>query len=299
MYDFDLLLADRVGVIRTVAEKYDLEHCSYLSFSGGKDSTVLHYLIDMALPDNHIPRVFIDTGIEYKLIRDFVHEFASKDSRFVVLTPKIPIKKVLEKYGYPFKSKIHSHYLSIFQNSSFTDYVSSYVGLNGCNTKFLCPRSLLYQFSPEFTLNVSEKCCDKLKKQPIHSWEKANKRSVAILGVRTDEGGIRGEKNGCVVLDGDSLKKFKPLNPVPDEFEDDFISRFGIKLCDLYYPPYNFKRTGCKGCPFSLDLQEQLTLMAKYLPAEREQCEAIWKPVYAEYRRIGFRLDKNEQLKLF
>jgi hypothetical protein len=34
-------------------------------------------------------------------------------------------------------------------------------------------------------------------------------------------------------------------------------------------------------------------------PAERKQCEILWKPVYAEYRRIGYRLKKNEQMKLF
>ena len=84
-----------------------------------------------------------------------------------------------------------------------------------------------------------------------------------------------------------------------DEWEEWFIKKFDVKLCRLYYPPFNFKRTGCKGCPFAIELQEQLTTMATYLPNEREQCEIIWEPVYKEYRRIGFRLTKNEQEKLF
>ena len=61
--DEELLLADRLGVIRSADERYDLEHNAYLSFSGGKDSTILHHLLDMALPGNDIPRVFIDTGM--------------------------------------------------------------------------------------------------------------------------------------------------------------------------------------------------------------------------------------------
>lgn len=75
--------------------------------------------------------------------------------------------------------------------------------------------------------------------------------------------------------------------------------RESIALCQLYCQPYNFKRTGCKGCPFSLDLQDQLEIMELYLPNERRQCEMIWKPVYDEYRRINYRLKKNEQVKLF
>ena len=78
-----------------------------------------------------------------------------------------------------------------------------------------------------------------------------------------------------------------------------YRERERVALAPLYCQPYNFKRTGCKGCPFSLDLQEQLEIMELYLPNERKQCELIWKPVYDEYRRIGYRLKKCDQIKLF
>ena len=96
-----------------------------------------------------------------------------------------------------------------------------------------------------------------------------------------------------------NIKRFHPLIKVNDEWENWFVDQKRIKLCDLYLPPFNFKRTGCKGCPFSLDLQEQLETMELYLPNERKQCEMIWKPVYEEYRRIGYRLKRNDQIKLF
>lgn len=71
-------------------------------------------------------------------------------------------------------------------------------------------------------------------------------------------------------------------------------------MCKLYREPFNFKRTGCKGCPYSLDLQEQLDTMAMYLPNEKKQCEMIWKPVYQEYRRLGYRLRKDKgQMSIF
>lgn len=71
--DNDLILWDRLEVIKTTIQKYGEENF-YLSFSGGKDSTVVHHLLDMALPDNKIPRVFINTGIEYRFIVEFARE---------------------------------------------------------------------------------------------------------------------------------------------------------------------------------------------------------------------------------
>jgi len=96
--DNELLLFDRKNVIKDTIKKYGEENF-YLSFSGGKDSTILHYLLDMALPNNRIPRVFINTGIEYNDIVAFVKDLASKDDRFIILNPKIPIKPMLEKHG--------------------------------------------------------------------------------------------------------------------------------------------------------------------------------------------------------
>lgn len=115
--DYELTLFDRIEVIKATNKKYDLEHNAYLSFSGGKDSTILHYLLDMALPNNNIPRVYIDTGIEYQAIREFVMDMASKDTRFTIIKPTRPIKPTLEKYGYPFKSKQHSHNIMVYQNN--------------------------------------------------------------------------------------------------------------------------------------------------------------------------------------
>ena len=87
-----------------------------------------------------------------------------------------------------------------------------------------------------------------------------------------------------------------PLNP---DFEKWYIETRNIKLCELYYPPYNFLGTGCKGCPFNPNLEEDLFTLGQLLPNERKQCEYIWKPVYDEYRRIGYRLSKIDEDKLF
>jgi 3'-phosphoadenosine 5'-phosphosulfate sulfotransferase (PAPS reductase)/FAD synthetase len=296
MIENEFILEDRIAKIKAINEQYDLESNAYLSFSGGKDSTILHYLLDLALPNNKIPRVFINTGIEYKAIVDFVKSLQEKDNRFVLIQPTQNIKTVLETFGYPFKSKQHSHDLAIYQHSKkFTLTTYKYLGIIPSKTLFKCPKCLEYQFSPDFNLKISDQCCQRLKKTPVRNWEKENNKTIVLTGMRKDEGNQR-TKLTCVVTDknGDVVK-FHPLVVVSSEWEDWFLSYEDVKVCELYYEPYNFQRTGCKGCPFSLDLQKQLDTMAKLLPNEKTQCEQIWKPVYDEYRKIGYRLRKEEE----
>ena len=69
MNEHELLLFDRLEIIKSTVNKYGEENF-YISFSGGKDSTMLHYLVDKAIPDNKIPRVFINTGIWEKAMRN-------------------------------------------------------------------------------------------------------------------------------------------------------------------------------------------------------------------------------------
>ena len=294
MTENEFLLADRIQKIKSMNELYNLEENAYISYSGGKDSTVLSHLIDEALPDNKIPRVYLNTGIEYLMIVSFVERERERDSRIQIVRPKKNIKTVLQENGYPFKSKEHSLYLSVFQNSGMTKSVTKY--LNRKDNRFACPQKLRYQFNNEFDIKVSNKCCYKLKKDVAEDWRKENNKKITITGMRKDEGGLRTGLKGCAIFDENSLVKFHPLQPLDEDFVDWYIKERNIKLCELYYPPYNFKRTGCKGCPYSLDLQSQLDIMAMFLPAEKKQCEMIWKPVYDEYRRIGYRLNNEPTL---
>ena len=71
----------------------------YVSFSGGKDSTVLLDIVRKDYPD--VKAVFVDTGLEYPEIRSFVKGFENVDW----IKPKMTFKQVIEKYGYPFISK--------------------------------------------------------------------------------------------------------------------------------------------------------------------------------------------------
>lgn len=292
MDEFEFTLFDRIEKIKQVDKVYDLQKNAYISFSGGKDSTVLHYLIDLALPNNKIPRVFINTGIEYRYIVEFVKEMAQSDERIVIVNSGVNIKKMLETEGYPFKSKEHSLKVGEWQKGSKAKSIIRYKE----NKKFSCPKMLLYQFNEDFKIKLSNKCCYRLKKDVAHEYEKKSNRTIAITGMLAEEGGERKNISSCLTESKGNVVKFHPLIVCNSNFEDFVVKKYNIKLCKLYYPPFNFKRTGCKGCPFSLDLQKQLDVMAELLPNERKQCEKLWKVVYDEYRRIGYRLKKEPNI---
>ena len=293
MTENEFILEDRIAKIQSIIKQVG-EEKFYLSFSGGKDSTVLHYLLDQAIPNNTIPRVFINTGIEYNMIVDYVKELKKNDNRILILDVKKNIKKTLEEVGYPFKSKIHSLKVGQYQSGSRAKSVLDYKNRQG---KFKCPKKLLYQYDEDFNIKLSDKCCYEFKKKPIRQYESESGKTIAITGMRKEEGGRRNNIS-CIVSDKTgNIKKFHPLAVISEEWEDWYIKEKNIKLCKLYYEPYNFKRTGCKGCPYSLDLQEQLNKMYLYLPNEAKQCELIWKPIYDEYRRINYRLKGGIKMK--
>ena len=307
---YEFILEDRLAKIRAINEQYDLEHNAYIAFSGGKDSTVLHYLIDLALPNNNIPRVYLNTGIEYQEIRKFVQELAKNDNRIIVLNSGVNIKKMLQKEGYPFKSKVFSNVVEMYNRLGKVKTIRAFLGevetKNGNIKKgqFRCPNDLKYIFEQDNKLNfkISHLCCYKLKKEPAKKWAQENNKTITLTGIRKEEGGARLATN-CIIADKDNnLSRFNPLLVVNEEWENWFIKHNNIQLCKLYYPPYNFERTGCKGCPFDLHLQKDLDTMERLLPNEKKQCEILWEPVYDEYRRIGYRLRKKkdyEQISIF
>lgn len=299
MTDNEFLLFDRITKIQSVINQYG-EDNFYISYSGGKDSTVLHELVDMALPDNRIPRVYANTGIELNMVRDFVKAKAEKDGRIIIVKPQVPIKRMLEEKGYPFKSKEHSKYLSVYQNNhAVTKSVERYLHPEDYMAgRYGCPNILRYQFTEEFELKVSPKCCDELKKKPLHKWSRDNGKPITMVGIRKSEGGQR-TSTKCLAFSGEKLKAFHPLAVVSDDFIDWFVEEHNIEICDIYKPPYNFTRTGCKGCPFNIALQSALDTLQEFFPNERKQCEAIWKPVYDEYRRLNYRLTDGGQMKWF
>ena len=73
----------------------------YVSFSGGKDSTVLLDIVRNKMKYDRIPAVFVDVPTQYPELKTF----AQKESNLEILKPKISFMQVCEKYGFPLISK--------------------------------------------------------------------------------------------------------------------------------------------------------------------------------------------------
>lgn len=71
----------------------------YISFSGGKDSTVLLDIARKMYPE--IKAVYVDTGLEYPEIKQFVKGFDDVE----IIRPDMVFKDVIIKHGYPMISK--------------------------------------------------------------------------------------------------------------------------------------------------------------------------------------------------
>lgn len=83
-------------LIKEWYEHFDGQVC--ISFSGGKDSTVLTDLVHGIYPD--VPLVFANTGLEYPEIQKFAREMGAEFVR-----PKMSFSEVISTYGYPIISK--------------------------------------------------------------------------------------------------------------------------------------------------------------------------------------------------
>lgn len=77
------------------------ENGVYVSFSGGKDSTVLLDIVRNRLGLTEVPAVFVDVPTQYPELKEFAQSF----DNVIILKPKMSFMQVCEKYGFPLISK--------------------------------------------------------------------------------------------------------------------------------------------------------------------------------------------------
>ena len=89
--EYEFILQDRIAKIQSIDAQYNLQENSYISYSGGIDSNVTSKLIDLALPNNKRHRIYFNTGIEYKMMLDYVRRKANADLRFQIINSGVKV----------------------------------------------------------------------------------------------------------------------------------------------------------------------------------------------------------------
>ena len=206
----------------------------YISFSGGKDSTVLLHIARSIKTCADIPAVFMDTGLEYPEVRQHV-----KNTENVIwIKPKYTFKQVLEKYGYPIISKEQSKFIYAIRHSK-SDKVKD-VCMNGAilpdGTRGSMSRlSNCWKPLLNAPFEISDKCCNVMKKNSAKKFEKETGRHP-IIGTMAEESRLRLSMYLGTNCNAFSAKHpvSKPLSFWTEQDVLEYIRRFNLEIPSVY-----------------------------------------------------------------
>lgn len=248
----DLKVAKTKQRIREFVDKFGVEGV-YVSFSGGKDSTVLLDIARNLYPN--IEALFVDTGLEYPEIKEFVKTF----DNVTTLRPRMGFREVIEKYGYPVHSKDQSRYIYDIKTSKSQKLIN--MRLNGSEQgNFKLSKKNYYLLDAPF--KISSKCCDVMKKNPLRNHYRRTGKHP-IMGMLADESAHRKVnylKTGC-----NAFNNTKPTsNPLGFWKEQDilaYIYEHKLPIANVYgevvleegtYKTTGVNRTGCVYCLYGI-----------------------------------------------
>lgn len=278
----------------------------YVSFSGGKDSTVLLHLVREMYPD--VEAVFVDTGLEYPEIRKFVKGF----NNITILRPEMRFDEVIGKYGYPMISKeISSKVYSAKNNASSyanKQFDGTYISKNGKTNKYDIQK---YKPLLKSNFNMSDKCCFVMKKTPVKKFEKLTGKKP-FTAQMANESKLRYRawlEHGC-----NAFEAQRPMsNPMSFWTEQDvlhYIKQYNIPIASVYgdivykenpeqmrldecgtdeLKTTGCSRTGCIFCGFGCHLEKgksRFEMLKETHPKQYNYCigggeydeNGTWKP---------------------
>ena len=149
------------------------------------------------------------------------------------------------------------------------------------------------------TFPISALCCYKTKKDVIHNYIKKNKISLNIYGVRKAEGGIRSSAYKSCFSEKEEVDEFRPLFWMKQEDKAIYEAHYNISH-SACYQEYGLKRTGCVGCPFSLNLKNELNAAEKYEPKlYRAICSVFGDSYKYTEEYLRFKEKKKEKKEEF
>ena len=255
LYRLQALPLDEKIAIAQKAIREFVEHFGvdgiYISFSGGKDSTVLIHLCRQLYPD--LVGLYSDTGLEFPEIRDFVQTF----DNITIVTPKMHHREMLKKCGYPVVSKEQAEWIYRIRSGTSSGAIQkAFYGMNldGTPTRFKLSEQWKYLLNAPF--NIGSGCCKEMKLKPIAEYVKKTGR-VPIMGTTASESALRAQKfmqYGFYNLEGKKAQ-CTPMSIWTDDDVWEYIHRFNLPYCKIYDMGYD--RTGCVFCMFGAHLDKE------------------------------------------
>ena len=255
----------------------------YVSFSGGKDSTVLLDLARRIYPD--IKGVFVDTGLEYPEIRSFVK---TKDN-IEWIRPKIPFNQVIEKYGYPIISKEVSRDIGVAKNKPDGKTAEKFKKDSEYTKKYgdrWCLEKYAYLIDAPFT--ISNKCCNIMKKNPLKEYH--NETGLRpIIATMASESVLRKKdwlEKGCNAFDNKNPIS-KPMSFWTEQDVLTYLKKFDIDYClygdiieqDKKLKTTGLERTGCMFCMYGIQSEKEPNRFQKMKTTHPKQYEYCRKSV--------------------
>lgn len=268
----------------------------YVSFSGGKDSTVLKHIVDSMYDD--VPSLFVNTGLEYPEIQ----KFAMSQKNVITVRPEMRFDDVLKTHGYPVISKENSLYIRQCQNPTEKNVITRRLRIDGIRSDGT--KASVGQIPQKYVhlvdspIPISEECCDVMKKRPAKAFTKQSGR-VPMIGTMASESRLRYRKwlqNGCNAFDKNNPSS-QPLSFWTEQDILQYIKEYNIPYCSVYgdiievdgkLKTTGCDRTGCIFCMFGCHLEKspnRFQRLKETHPRQYEYCikggemvDGKWQP---------------------
>ena len=222
----------------------------YVSYSGGKDSTVLSHLARELYPD--ILHIFSNTTCEYpETIEHVKWEKNENNMNLLIVSPfdrlnkSWNFKRVVKQYGFPLYSKVIANAIRTYRRAKTEQTRQN--SIDYITRRFK-------QFLPLKDYNISDKCCEKLKKTPLKQAARKLDMNCALIGTLAEESRQR-EMDwinfGCNVFNVKKDNQSRPLSFWTEQDIYNYIKLHHLKISNLYSMGY--KRNGCMFCGFGIE----------------------------------------------
>lgn len=211
----------------------------YVSFSGGKDSTVLLDICRKLYPD--IEALFVDTGLEYPEIRQFVKTFEN----VTIVRPEMSFVDVIKKYGYPMIGKevagvISEAKIGLARNDGSYAYrimringTGKYAPKDGKKSRFDVSK---YKPLLDVDFEISNKCCKIMKKKPARDFERKTGKKI-ILATMASESMLREQywlRYGCNAFDSKEQPSSTPMAFWTEQDVYQYIKQNDLPIASVY-----------------------------------------------------------------